>query len=145
MGLDLDLVTESRYRAENWLKERVKPNDLVVALSSPTYAPRIHTLGRRYFYFDSRPQNEEKLNKIRPYAAYLVIGEFEMPTFDQPFLEKLLAGEMGYKEAARFSNNFLYPKKTIFSFAAWPIKRSSLISPETVILQTDDTFGKTNQ
>lgn len=140
IGLDLELVTESRSRAEKWLKERVNSNDGVVALSSATYAPRIHILGCRHLFFDSRPQTEQKLQKIKPFASYLVLGEGEfaqIKAFDQDYLRDLLAGKKGYKEVARFSNKFLYPEKTIFGFAGWPVKKPRIVSPETIILKRE--------
>ena len=137
VGLDLELVDETRYRAEQWLASHVSRNDCVVALSSPAYAPRIQMAGCRYNFCNPRPKDEQVLNKIRPYSDYLVLGEKEFGAFDQVFLKALLAGKKGYKEVARFSGKYLYPKKTVFGFAGWPLKHVAVFSPEIIILKRE--------
>ncbi len=143
VGLDLEMVGETRYRAQEWLTSHVGRNDCVIALSSPTYAPRIETIGCKYYFIGARPKTEEVLKKIRPYADYLVLGECEYSmtgTFEQDFLKALLEGKRGYKEVARFSHKYLYPKRTVFGFAGRPIGRTPAISPEIIILRKEDSF-----
>ncbi|MBW8000699.1 MAG: hypothetical protein FVQ80_01585 [Planctomycetes bacterium] len=140
IGLDLELVNESRYDARSWLLERVARRDGVAALSQPAYAPSIHTLGCGYKYFSQRPKDLKFLERIRPDATYLVLGEKEFKTrsaFDPEFLKDLLAGKLGYREVARFSNKYLYPQKTIFGLAGWPYNRYIAISPEIIILKRE--------
>lgn len=138
IGLDLELKYDSRHRAEDWLKGQVNQNDGVVAMSQAAYAPRIQMLGCQSAFISDRPKNEALLKRIGPGATYLVLTEkeFSMPVaFDQDFLKELLAGSKGYKEVARFSNKYLYPKKTIFGFAGWPQERINVFSPEVIILK----------
>ncbi len=143
LGLDLELVGDTRYRAEQWLASHVSHDDCVVALTGSAYAPRIQMLGCKYIFWHYRPQNEELLRKIRPYANYLVLSEKEFEiteTFDQDFLRALLEGKRGYKQVAHFSNKYLYPRKTIFGFPGWPVRRLRMYSPDTIILKREDSF-----
>jgi hypothetical protein len=138
VGLDLEMLDDSRYGAEQWLVAHVSPGDTVAALSQPAYAPRVQLLGCKYDFITERPKNDELLQKIRPYTDYLVLteAEFSMPVvFDQQFLKELLAGTKGYEQVACFSNKYLYPKKTVFGFAGWPLKHSTEISPGIIILK----------
>jgi len=138
IGIDLEMIDDTRYRAEKWLKAQVTPNDMVVALSQQAYAPRVQMLGCKYAFINERPKNDAMLRKIDPFANYLVLTEkeFTMPVaFDQEFLKELLAGSKGYKEVARFSHQYLYPKKTVFGFAGWPMVLTKTISPEIIILK----------
>jgi len=142
VGLDLELVEDARYKAEQWLSDHVTRNDGVVAISIPTYAPRVQLLDCKYSGFlRIKPEYDERLQQIRPHANYIVLGEKEASGFDPEFLKELLAGSKGYKEVARFSNKYLYPKKTVFGFAGWPIKRMS-VSPEIIIFKRDDRFAR---
>lgn len=141
IGLDMELVDETRYRAERWLRGNVNPDDRVIALTGIAYAPRLQMVGCKYEFAAPRPKNEEFLKRIRPYADYLVLceKEFKMPkAFDQDFLKALLAGSRGYKEVARFSDRYLYPEKTVFGFAGWPFEHVSMFSPEIIILKRED-------
>ena len=138
IGIDLEMIDDTRYRAEKWLKAQVAPDDMVVALSQQAYAPRVQMLGCKYAFINERPKNDAMLRKIGPIANYLVLTEkeFTMPVaFDQEFLKELLAGSKGYKEVARFTNQYLYPKKTVFGFAGWPMVLTKTISPEIIILK----------
>ena len=138
IGIDLEMIDDTRYRAEKWLKAQVAPDDMVVALSQQAYAPRVQMLGCKYAFINERPKNDAMLRKIGPIANYLVLTEkeFTMPVaFDQEFLKELLAGSKGYKEVARFSHQYLYPKKTVFGFAGWPMVLTKTISPEIIILK----------
>ena len=138
IGIDLEMIDDTRYRAEKWLKAQVAPDDMVVALSQQAYAPRVQMLGCKYTFISERPKNDAMLRKIGPIANYLVLTEkeFTMPVaFDQEFLKELLAGSKGYKEVARFTNQYLYPKKTVFGFAGWPMVLTKTISPEIIILK----------
>jgi hypothetical protein len=138
IGTNLEMIDDSRYRAEEWLKSQVTPNDTVIAMSQRAYAPRVQMLGCRSTFIFARPKDEKLLQQIRPFATYLVLPEKEFSmssAFDPQFLQKLLAGSYGYEEVARFSNKYLYPKKTVFGLAGWPIPRSKLVSPEIIILK----------
>lgn len=140
IGLDLELINDSRYDAEAWLLKHITRRDVVAVLSAPSYAPRIHTLGCGYRYVSARPKTAELLKKIRPHANYLILPEKEYTmkkVFDQDFLRELVGGKHGYHEVARFSNKYLYPQKTVFGIAGWPLERYNVISPEVIILKRE--------
>ncbi len=141
IGIDLEMINDSRYSAEKWLKARVTPADTVIAMSQQAYAPRVQMLGCRSNFITARPKDEKLLQQIRPFATYLVLPEKEFSmgsAFEPQFLQKLLAGSYGYEEVARFSNKYLYPKKTVFGLAGWPVPRSKLVSPEIIVLKRKD-------
>ncbi len=143
IGLDLELVQESRYKAERWLASRVDSKDTVVALCLPAYAPRMQKLGSRYSFCRARPKDDKLLRRIATYADYLILTEKEFSmrrAFDPNFLNELLSGSKDYDEATRFSNKYLYPKRTIFGLAGWPLERLTLISPEVIILKKKNEF-----
>ena len=131
---------DTRYDAEKWLKDNVKREDVIFALSQPAYAPRIHMLDVRYQFISARPKNKEMIAKMKPIANYLVLTEKEFrmkSAFTPEFFEELLDGKHGYREVSRFSNKYLYPRKTIFGFAGWPRNRYNAISPEIIILKRE--------
>jgi hypothetical protein len=55
--------------------------------------------------------------------------------FDQEFRRAIFDGSLGYKEVARFENKYLWPKRTLFGFAGWPIPIYDAVSPRVVIFE----------
>ncbi len=137
-GVDLEMASDTRVRTEQWFYENVRPGSLVGAgIYNKVYAPRLHHNGYRLICPWQGPSNEGTA------AASAAEPEYLIMTPDQPrtkgraqdiFREKLAGGELDYELAASFKPKYLYPARTIFGFAAWPILTEPLkhpfISPE---------------
>jgi hypothetical protein len=141
IGLDLELLSDTRYRAERWLARRVKPDDGVAALAQPAYAPRVHMLNCRFAYVDERPKDDRVVKAMTPLSNYLVLCEKESrdpECFDRRTLRGLLTGSYRYRVVAQFTNLYLCPRMTVFALAGWPVERSQMISPGIIILKRQD-------
>jgi 4-amino-4-deoxy-L-arabinose transferase-like glycosyltransferase len=137
-ALDMEMVNDSRYDAENWLRQRVTAKTMVVALSEPAYAPRVHMLGCRYGFIDTRPKDAKMIASLRLMADYIVLNEKEYTiasAFSPEFLEGLLAGKKGYEEVARFSNKYLCSKDSVLGIPGWPFGPTTIVSSDTIILR----------
>ena len=74
----------------------------------------------------------------RPIPQYIIMSEkwyTDKRMFDQNFRKAIFDGSLGYEQVATFENIYLWPKKTIFSIASRPRKKSQLISPKIIVLE----------
>lgn len=141
LGLDLEMIDDPRYRAEEWLSKNVNKSSLVAGMAPEWYLPRLSYAKSGHFYFRDRPKNEAKLKSIINDVDYLVLSEIELnnpKAFSREFSAKLLSGKAGYRKVASFKNKFLYPQKTIFSFPGWPLERNHFVGPEITIMKRVD-------
>ena len=146
IGLDLEMRNDSRYDAENWFVENVSPKTHVGVLCNVRWGPRLHILGYNCsFRAPLRKTNigEEVLKQRPSYPKYLILLENKLSIFNQNFLESIFDGSLGYKRVARFENKYLYPRKTIFGIAGWPVSKTHLVSPAVEIYEKsqDDPFS----
>jgi len=61
-------------------------------------------------------------------------GRIEEEPEDQ-FREKLFNGQLNYDQVARFTPQYLYPARTVFGFAGWPVPKHWILSPEMVVFK----------
>lgn len=138
IGLDAELLTDSRYRAEQWCVENIDKNAHIVTLSGIYRAPRLYIKG--FSRFEPRwekPRQTIRLLTKQPVPEYIIMSSFayRRASFDKDFIGALFDGSLGYTEIAHFDNKFLCPKRTILGFAGWPLEKQTYISPELTILK----------
>jgi len=139
IGIDLEMVTDSRYAAERWFAKNVDRRTHVAAISPVTYAPRLFLEGFPISFrcrWD-RDTTEEVLREKPAYPEYIIMTEkwYTGSRFDRDFRKAIFDGSLGYEQVAAFENKYLWPKKTIFGFAGWPIARYNLVSPKIMVLR----------
>lgn len=137
VGLDLELLSDTRYQAEEWFEKNVDRKNHITALSGVNYAPRLRLYGFSYSIRWDNPQNQSLLERQPAYPPYIIMSEkaYKRDSFDINFRHALFDGSLGYKQVAVFENKYLYPQKTIFGVAGWPMERYSMFSPEIIVLK----------
>jgi hypothetical protein len=138
VGLDLELLNDSRYDAEAWLVKNVGAKDHVAILTDIRWAPRLQLTSLDYSYRIGlkivSPITPQILAQ-KPVPQYVVLNENYLNTLDPAFRKALLDSSLGYKEVAKFENKYFYPKKTVFGFAGWPVPKTHFISPTVLIFE----------
>ncbi len=138
MGGNLEMAEDSRIQVEKWFEQNVSRRSPIVAVCPVTYAPRLHMLGFRCdFRWSPMPTTEQVLYK-EPIPEYLIMSEkwyTDSRVCDQKFVRKVFKEELGYKKMEQFSNKYLYPKKTLFGVAGWPMRKDQVISPDIYVFQ----------
>ncbi len=104
--VDLDMLLDSRYDAEEYLRDRVPRSAAVEVYSFPSYLPRLPEMG----YTVQRVNPEEDPHDMFTAGALadrapdiIVLTTNYFPRFGPPFsgyFEELLAGRMGYTATA---------------------------------------------
>ncbi len=138
IGLELEMAEDSRIQVEKWFEQNVNRRSPIVAVCPVTYAPRLHMLG---FHCDFRwspmPTTEQVLYE-KPIPEYVIMSEkwyTDGRVCDRKFIARVFKEELGYKKVAYFSNKYLYPKKTIFGIAGWPLRKDQVISPDIYVFR----------
>jgi hypothetical protein len=94
VSADALLLTDTRYRAEEWLRKNVGPGEVVGYMGPEYYLPRLHEVGNRRL----RP-TETVLERERP--DFLVVNpeyasRFEPGTREHQLFSRLAEGRTGY-------------------------------------------------
>ncbi len=129
----LEMIYDTRHRAEDWFVENVPKETHVAALASKHVAPQIALDG---FYYTRRWAERQTADILRGRPPYVIMVEnaYTHRSFDPKLKEALLNGSLGYKQAAVFERTFLYPAKNALSIAGWPIKTDPVLSPRVIVL-----------
>ena len=138
IGLDLEMRNDSRYDAENWFVKNVSPKTHVGVLCNVRWGPRLYVLGHNCSFripLGKTNIGEEVLKQKPSYPRYLILLEDRLSKFNSDFLESIFDGSLGYKRVAGFENKYLYPKKTIFGVAGWPVSKIHFVSPTVGIYE----------
>lgn len=138
IGLDAELLNDSRYRAEKWFVENIDKDVHIATLSGIDRAPRLHIKGFHRFEKRWEKPNQTITLLTKPPAPDYVIMTgpgYKRASFDRDFAEALLAGSLGYTKVAHFENLYLYSKRTVLGFAGWPMEKQTYISPEITVLK----------
>jgi len=142
IGLDLELLGDSRYDAEKWLTKNVSRNEHIAIITNIRWAPRVQLTSLDYSFRIPGPYVKEPITASilmqKPVPQYVVLNENYLGSFTPAFHKAFLDGSLGYEQVARFENKYLYPKKTIFGLAGWPTSKSCFISPTVIV------YKKTN-
>ena len=135
-AVDLGLLTDSRYAAEAWFTDHVKPPSSVGAFSKPQYLPRLNDLGFATYSLRMTPETFEQ-----PQPEFLVLTSFNYEDFDarqRACMNELLTGRLGYNRVAEFSGEPPAGQRSWLSVAGWGAPRPGKISPTIMILRRDE-------
>lgn len=139
VAVDLEMVHDSRYAAEDWFRNNAPPDASIGALTddlrrfSPQFLPRVHELGFAAFPVHCRVEEFS-----RPQPTFLVLSGFDLMDFSesgQNCARELLAGSLGYEPVAVFRPKFLGSGASWLGLAGWGAPPPGKISPELTILR----------
>lgn len=139
LALDLELVNDSRYKAEKWFAQNIKPGEHVAVLCDIRWSPRFHMMDLSFSYRntfrDISGTNENVLRKPPAYPKYVCVLKRHLDIFDPSFQRKLEDGSLGYSKVESFKNEFLYPQKNILGLAGWGLDKPDFVSPEVLVFE----------
>lgn len=139
VSIDAEMINESRYRAEQWVRQNLdKYHDTITFISPSTYMPRSEYAGYRVNYSFSDMTTQDDLAG-RPKLIGLSDMWYADPLhFDQTFRKKLLKEELGYRKLAEFGARFTVPGKGPFAAATIKTRRYRVLSPRIVFMERVD-------
>jgi hypothetical protein len=145
IGLDLEMVRDSRYDVEAWCVDHVVDRRAWVAALGPRdEIPRLHMKGFENYiqYWNWQgPLETASIHHGDQWAAYVIVFERAIQSADslEPRLRKgLFDGSLGYDPVAQFGPRYLYPSRTLFGLPGWPFVQTNKISPKIFILKHRD-------
>lgn len=135
IGLDLEMLTDTRARTEQWFYKNVTRDNIIGAgIYNKIYAPRLHLNGYRLIC----PWRASEQGVL--YPEYLIMPPAWPRTPDKAedeFRKKLFNGQLDYEQVASFKTKYLR-QGTIFGFVGWPSwlnPESSRVSPEMIVFK----------
>ncbi|MCJ7778754.1 MAG: hypothetical protein MUP16_10615, partial [Sedimentisphaerales bacterium] len=139
IGVDLEMLSDTRIRTEQWFYRNVRPDSIIgVGIYNIIYAPRLHLNGYRIICPWRSSDVQEAPGQSPSYPEYLIMTPL-WPCVDDEveskFREKLFDGQLNYDRVAEFAPKYLYPARTIFGFAGWPIPKLGTLSPEIIVFK----------
>ena len=139
VGLDLEMIGDTRVRTEQWFYKNVGRDSLIGAgFHNKLYAPRLHFNGYRLICPWRISTVRETSGGSQPYPDYLIITPGWIGIKEEAetaFREKLFDGQTNYKQVIWLKAKYLYPARTIFGFAGWPTPKHGFLSPEIVVFK----------
>jgi len=140
ISVDFEMATDSRYRAEAWIRENLdKKKDTITFISPPVSMPRSRNEGYRVRYTHKVRGTTEKSLQHKPKLIALSNSWYlDRIHFDQRFRAKLLKGKLGYKKIAEFGPRFRPPNAGIFTIATWATHKRRTVSPKIVFMERVD-------
>jgi hypothetical protein len=132
---DLLLLTDTRYRAEGWLREHVASGGVVGYMGPEYYLPRLHEFSSRRL----RP-TETVLQRERP--DFLVVNpdyasRFEAGTREQELFSRLAEGRTGYALVLSLGPRETAPSFSLLRFDGI-LENMSKVSPPIDVYQRVD-------
>jgi len=139
IGLDLEMLSDTRVRTEQWFAKNVPPpGNIGVGIYNKIYAPRLHLKGYRMTCPWRSASIQERVGGSSLYPDYLImtpVWKYVDEEVEGKFREELFGGKLDYDEVARFGPKYVYPARTVFGFAGWPVESHPLLSPEIVVFK----------
>ena len=139
IGLDLEMQEDTRVRVEQWFLRNVSNDSVIGAeIYNRIYAPRLHLSGYRLVCPWKISSVYGTSAQRGLYPDYLIIPT-SWPRIDEEaenaLRKQLFEGHLDYKEVASFKTKYLYPARTIFGLAGWPMRAHQFISPELIVFE----------
>jgi hypothetical protein len=133
VAVDLEMMHDTRNRAQRWIAEHTEPGAPVGVFSHPQYLPYFPPeAGRVAVRLEIAP---ETFGHEIPIHLLLTSHNYQdFDTMQQQCLSDLLAGRFGYTPVARFTKGYLPPRKRWFSIAGWGTRGAGKVSPDITIL-----------
>lgn len=136
VAVDAEMIYESRYRAEDWIRKNVnKQRDVITFISPTTYMPRSASEGFNIRYSFENMTTAKSLQDRPKLIALADMWYMDPIHFDQDFRQKLLAGQLGYQKIAEFGPKFTPPAKGIFRIATLTTRVRQVVSPRIVFME----------
>jgi hypothetical protein len=134
-AMNLELGSDTRYRAEQWLEANVDRDEWIGVFAHPQYLPRFLVTGHRA---RPLPMTRDAITASRP--RYLLLTSQNYDDFDEnqrACMVDLLAGTLGYAKeaAASFSKLYLPPARSPLAIAGFGTRGPGKMSPEIIILK----------
>jgi len=132
-AVDLEMLTDSRYAAEQWFRANVEPPSSVGAFSHPQYLPRLHEMG-----YATYPVSMKRETFDVPQPEFLVLTSYNYEDFDEQqraCMTDLVTGRLGYEPVAEFQKRFLGTWSHLLSVAGWGTPIPGKISPTISIMR----------
>ena len=140
IGLDMELCSDTRQRAEQWIHQHVSRETVFAASIQRNYAPRLHLQGyRQVCDWVSVSIPEAYRNRNEAYPNYLIISDhwlLKPNTPDNEFRKRLFQGQEHYSLAASFKTRYVYPARTFLAVAGWG-RKNDWISPPIYIYEKE--------
>ncbi len=140
-AVDLEMINDSRYAAEVWLRSNAPPSASIggltgdVARFRPQYLPRAHEMG-----YATYPVLAERRSFDDPQPDYLMLSSFDcqdMNAEQQACMDDLRRGALGYARVAEFEARFLGPRRSWLGAAGWFAPPPGKISPTITVFVSD--------
>jgi len=146
-ALNVEVINDSRYEAEDWFAEHVSIETSVGALINdldrpfkPQYLPRLHEMGYPTFPIVARTETFQT-----PQPDILVLSQYDLDDFaseQRACVDDLRAGRLGYKLVARFTAQYLGTGRSWSALAGWFTRLPGKISPTISIFERIDRIPK---
>jgi hypothetical protein len=142
-AIDAEMVTDSRYEAEEWFRGNVEPSSSIGAFLAQDhmpltgqYLPRVHELGYATYPVEMKPESFE-----RQQPDYLILTSYNYDDFSteqKRCKEQLVKGRLGYTPVATFTGRYLGTGSSWLSLAGWGAPTPGKIGPTIIILKRDE-------
>ena len=136
LAVDFELLSDSRHRAEYWLRTNVASDEYVACLYPPVYGPKLYEMPFNFVILERTRRSLvslERFSKLKRRPDYVVLSRKAYGKIDRELRHGLLNGSLGYDEIVRFDRHYL-SKKNFLSVAQFQGFDGSL-SPRIVILR----------
>ncbi|MFQ5592041.1 MAG: ArnT family glycosyltransferase [Phycisphaerae bacterium] len=131
-AIDLEMINDSRYDAEEWFRENVPPASNVGAFSPGQYLPRLHELE---YHTYSLEMTRHTFTKPQPQWLVLTSYNYEDFNADQRVcMDALLRGRLGYRRMAAFNPQYLGTGTSWLGVAGWGAPTPGKASPSIIVM-----------
>jgi hypothetical protein len=141
LGVDLEMIYDTRIRAEGWMNQNIKPNQHAACVYPPVYGPRLHNAGFIYTILQKKHRRQvtrEQFDQLEPPADYVVLSNKAFSQILPELRKPLIENRMGYKTVQVFRRKFL-KDDTIFGLAGYKVGFDDFLSPTITILKRWET------
>ena len=97
LHLDVRMLYDSRYEAEEWMEQHVPKDQRITALSAPAFLPRIEHMGYEVRWVALSDIHRGLVEEDG--APWLVLTDGGHPWSDRAYLDGIRAGRFGYEVA----------------------------------------------
>jgi hypothetical protein len=143
VAVNLEMIDDSRYAAEQWFRDRVEPPSTVGAFRvderyplKAQYLPRVHEHGYGTNVVDMKVESFD-----RPQSEYLILTSYDYEDFNDRqagCMSELIKGRLGYTPVATFAVRYLGTGSSWLSLTGWGAPTPGKISPTIIILKHDE-------
>ena len=132
---NIEMNSDTRVRAENWVKQNVPAGSIIGLSMGTSYAPRLTTEGYRYLEKWSSEGVKTKDGLVKYYPDYIIASN-QWPCFttdDKDYFKKMFKGETIYEEQAVYDKLYFRKDTILAKFILNYFELHSRISPRMMI------------